>query len=124
MVDEFIAAGGSYFDTAWAYQGFEDAARQALVDRYPRDSYTIATKNAAWAPGQTADSARAQLDVSLGRLGTDYVDYYLFHSLDTSHVVAFEELGMWDWALEQKRAGKIRHLGSPSMTMRRCSTRS
>ena len=44
MVDMFMSAGFTYFDTAWAYAGSEDAIRQALVERYPRDSYQLATK--------------------------------------------------------------------------------
>ena len=69
MVDEFLAAGGTYFDTAWAYGGSEEAIRQALVERYPRDGYTLATKNAAWLGPKDADEAKAQLDVSLERSG-------------------------------------------------------
>ena len=42
LVDQFMEAGFTYFDTAWAYQGSEDAIRQALVERYPRDSFTLA----------------------------------------------------------------------------------
>ena len=48
MVDKFMEAGFTYFDTAWAYEGSEDAIRQALVERYPRESYQLATKMAAW----------------------------------------------------------------------------
>ncbi|MCI9086933.1 MAG: Fe-S oxidoreductase, partial [Clostridia bacterium] len=48
MVDMFMDAGFTYFDTAWAYAGSEDAARQALVERYPRERFQLATKNAAW----------------------------------------------------------------------------
>ena len=48
MVDHFLNAGFTYFDTAWAYAGSEDAIRQALVERYPRESFQLATKNAAW----------------------------------------------------------------------------
>ena len=46
MVDEFLARGFTYFDTAWMYNGFgsEKAARAALVERYPRESFTLATK--------------------------------------------------------------------------------
>ena len=47
MVDLFLEAGFTYFDTAWAYAGSEDAIRQALVERYPRESFQLATKNAA-----------------------------------------------------------------------------
>ena len=48
MVDLFMDAGFTYFDTAWAYEGSEDAARQALVERYPRESFQLATIYAAW----------------------------------------------------------------------------
>lgn len=47
MVDMFMDAGFNYFDTAWAYAGSEDAIRQALVERYPRERFLLATKNAA-----------------------------------------------------------------------------
>ena len=48
LVDEFLAAGFTYFDTAWAYPGSEEAIRAALVERYPRDKFQLATKLAAW----------------------------------------------------------------------------
>lgn len=65
MVDLFMQAGFTYFDTAWAYAGSEDAIRQALVERYPRDSFQLATKNAAWIDCQTAAEAYSQFDASL-----------------------------------------------------------
>ena len=48
MVDRFLEAGYNYFDTAWLYKGSEEIMRKALVDRHPRESYTVATKMAAW----------------------------------------------------------------------------
>ena len=48
MVDKFLEAGFTYFDTAWAYAGSEEAIRKALVERYPREKFQLATKNAAW----------------------------------------------------------------------------
>ena len=51
MVDLFLEAGFTYFDTAFVYPGSETAIRKALVERHPRDSYTLATKlNAKVAP--------------------------------------------------------------------------
>lgn len=44
MVDMFLEAGFTYFDTAWAYPGSEGAIRQALVERYPREKFQLATK--------------------------------------------------------------------------------
>lgn len=80
MVDLFLDAGFTYFDTAHVYQGSEDTMRKALVKRHPRDSYTIATK--LYAPSASSEKqARKQFETSLSRLGTDYVDYYLLHSL-------------------------------------------
>ena len=66
MVDAFIEAGGTYFDTAYVYHEGESevAMRKALVERYPRDSFTIATKCLAWAQ-LTAEDAKACLDTSL-----------------------------------------------------------
>ncbi len=58
MVDKFLDAGFTYFDTAWLYAGSEDATRQALVDRYPREKYQLATKIQ---PGRIARAVRRQL---------------------------------------------------------------
>ena len=54
MVDAFLAAGCTYFDTARAYGDSEAAIRQALVERYPRESFQLATKNAAWIKAKDA----------------------------------------------------------------------
>ncbi len=111
MVDKFLAAGFTYFDTAWIYQGSEDATRQALVERYPRGSFQLATKNAAWVDDKTREAAVAQFETSLKRLGTDYVDFYLLHNLGDNRSALFENLGLWDYVLEQKRLGRIKHVG-------------
>jgi len=111
MVDKFLAAGFTYFDTAWIYQGSEDATRQALVERYPRESFQLATKNAAWAECKTREDAMAQFETSLKRLGTDYIDFYLLHNLGDKRTELFEEFDMWTFALEQKKLGRIRHVG-------------
>lgn len=81
MVDLFMKAGFTYFDTAWAYAGSEDAIRQALVERYPRDSYQLATKNAAWIQCKTKEEAYGQFDTSLKQTGAGYFDFYLLHNL-------------------------------------------
>ena len=112
MVDLFMEAGHTYFDTAFVYHDGESevALGQALVARYPRESFTIATKCLAWAL-PSAKAARECLDVSLERLGTSYVDYYLLHNVGGQRTAKFDEYGMWDFAQEQKAAGKIRHVG-------------
>lgn len=112
MVDAFMEAGNTYFDTAFVYHEGESevALGKALVTCYPRESFTIATKCLAWAlPNKEA--AQECLDVSLKRLGTDYVDYYLLHNVGGKRTAKFDEYGMWDFAQEQKVAGKIRYVG-------------
>ena len=107
-----MASGNTYFDTAYVYHnGMSEAAlKEALVDRYPRDSYTIATKCLAWAQPDAA-SAKACFDTSLERLGVDYVDYYLLHNLGGKRTARFDEYGLWDYFAQKKAEGKIRYLG-------------
>ena len=68
MVDRFLEAGFTYFDTAWAYGGSEDAIRQALVERYPRERYQLATKNAAWNGCKSREDAQAQFEAHRRRI--------------------------------------------------------
>lgn len=112
MVDVFVEGGGTYFDTAFAYLegASERALRKALVERYPRESYTIATKCRAWSI-ESAEVAQRNLSGSLERMGLDYVDFYLLHNLGGARTPVFEEYGMWDFVREQKAAGKIRNWG-------------
>ena len=111
MVDLFMDAGFTYFDTAWAYAGSEDAIRQALVERYPRESYQLATKNAAWINCKTKEEAYAQFDVSLKQTGAGYFDFYLLHNLGEARTEYFDKFDMWNWVAEKKVAGLIKHVG-------------
>lgn len=113
MVDAFMAAGFTYFDTAYGYGGgaSERAAKEALVDRYPRESFLLATKLPAWAGVKTADEAKAMFDVSLERTGAGYFDFYLLHNLGEMRTQLFEDFGIWEFLAEKKKAGLIRHLG-------------
>ena len=110
MVDLFLEAGFTYFDTAYVYLGSETATRKALVERHPRDSFTLATKlNAAVAP--TEKAARKQFATSLERTGAGYFDYYLLHALMENNYERYEKLHLWDFVREQKEKGLIRNLG-------------
>lgn len=111
MVDRFMEAGFTYFDTAWAYAGSEDAIRQALVERYPRDSFQLATKNAAWINCKTREEAIAQFDTSLRQTGAGYFDFYLLHNLGESRTQYFDDFDLWTWVQEKKAEGLIRHVG-------------
>ena len=111
MVDLFMDAGFTYFDTAWAYAGSEDAIRQALVERYPRESFQLASKNAAWINCKTKEEAQAQFDISLQRTGAGYFDFYLLHNLGEGRSHYFDDFDMWSWINEKKEAGLIKHMG-------------
>ncbi|MBQ7545269.1 MAG: aldo/keto reductase [Synergistaceae bacterium] len=111
MVDEFMAAGFTYFDTAWAYPGSEDAIRQALVERYPRESFQLATKNAAWIGCKTQDDALEQYRTSLRQSGAGYFDFYLLHNLGDSRTKPFDDFDLWNYFLNEKKEGRIKHLG-------------
>lgn len=112
MVDAFIEGGGTYFDTAFVYHdgASEAALREALVKRYPREAYTIATKCLAWA-APDAQTAQSNLQTSLDRLGVDYVDFYLLHNVGGARTAKFDEYSMWDFAREMKAQGKIGNVG-------------
>ena len=111
MVDRFMDAGFTYFDTAWAYAGSEDAIRQALVERYPRESFQLATKNAAWINCKTREEAISQFDTSLRQTGAGYFDFYLLHNLGESRTKYFDDFDLWTWVQEKKAEGLIRHVG-------------
>ena len=111
MVDMFLKEGFTYFDTAWAYNGSEDAIRQALVERYPRDSFKLATKNAAWINCKTREDAINQFETSLQRTGAGYFDFYLLHNLGEHRTKSFDDFDMWSFVQEMKKEGKIKHVG-------------
>lgn len=113
MVDAFIAAGGKYFDTAFVYDEgrSEEAAKAALVDRYERGSYYLATKLCAWAGCDTEKNAKQEFYTSLERTGAGYFDFYLLHALQADTYKKYDEYGIWDFVKEQKAKGLIRHWG-------------
>lgn len=111
MVDMFLKEGFTYFDTAWAYNGSEDAIRQALVERYPRDSFKLATKNAAWINCKTREDAINQFETSLQRTGAGYFDFYLLHNLGEHRTKSFDDFDIWSFVQEMKKEGKIKHVG-------------
>ena len=113
MVDRFLEAGMTYFDTAYVYDdgGSERAARAALVERHPRDSFTLATKLCAWRDAPDEEAAKRQLYTSLERTGAGYFDYYLLHSIQTGNLQRYDDLHLWDFVQEQKAKGLIRHWG-------------
>lgn len=113
MTDEFIKAGFTYFDTAYGYLGgkSELAVNELLAKRYPRESYQLATKLPAWAGCKSAQQARDMFYTSLERTHAGYFDFYLLHNLGEDRTQVFEDYELWDFGLELKEKGLIKHLG-------------
>ena len=119
MVDAFLNAGYTYFDTSFVYHNgkSEEATRKALVERHPRDSFTVATKFPTFmlVPEEKIEETfQCQLD----NLGVDYIDYYLLHNIQTVYYDGYDGKGgivktthLFDHAKKWKEDGKIRHLG-------------
>ena len=113
MVDLFLDAGFTYFDTAYVYDNgeSEQAAKAALVDRYPRERYTLATKLNAWMGCHDEESAKQELFTSIERTGAGYIDYYLLHAVQKGNIQKFDDYHLWDFVREQKAKGLIKHWG-------------
>lgn len=112
MVDVFMENGFTYFDTAWMYMGFnsENVAKEALVDRYPRESFTLATKLHS-----NFFNSKEEMDkvfnTQLTKTGAGYFDYYLLHGIEENMLKKHEELDSFSWLLKKKEEGKIKHAG-------------
>ncbi|MBM6840424.1 aldo/keto reductase [[Clostridium] spiroforme] len=112
MVDTFLERGFTYFDTAWMYCNFhsEEATKECLVKRHPRDSYTIATKLHAGFLKTKEDRDRI-FNEQLKKVGVDYFDYYLLHDNGYDHDKIYEELDCYNWIVEKKAQGLVKHIG-------------
>ena len=113
MVDQYMQAGMNYFDTAYVYHGghSEEAVREAIAKRYPRESFMVATKLPAWCMKAPEDRDRI-FNEQLERCGLDYFDFYLLHSIeDGGNGETYEKLDCFSWGLQKKAEGMIRHFG-------------
>ena len=119
MVDAFLDAGYTYFDTSFVYHDgkSEEATRKALIERHPRDSFTVATKFPTFMlipEDKIEETFQSQLD----NLGVEYIDYYLLHNIQTEYYDGFDGKGgiikdthLFEHAKNWKAEGRIRHLG-------------
>ena len=112
MVDAFIEKGFTYFDTAWMYCGFnsESTVKTVLVDRYPRDSYTLATKLHAGFINSLEDRDKI-FEQQMQKTGVTYFDYYLIHGIEASMLPKYEQLDCFNWLLDKKAKGLVKHAG-------------
>lgn len=112
MVDEYLAAGFTYFDTLYFYHKrfSEVALRRALMDRYDRDAYVLADKLPSALIKQDGDQERI-FEEQFEKCGVDRFDYYLLHALGGQNSVNTDRVNSWDFLRRQRDAGRIGCLG-------------
>ena len=112
MVDSFMEQGFTYFDTAYMYHDgkSECMLKEALVERYPRDSFLVATKLPTMMLNEVADMERI-FNEQLERTGAGYFDYYLLHCLNKDLYETAKRLGAFDFVLQKKRDGLVKRFG-------------
>ncbi len=112
MTDTFIEKGFTYFDTAYPYHAFksEDAVREALVKRHPRNAFQLADKM----PVRMLNS-KEDLDIifqeQLQKCGVDFFDYYLLHNLGQNSYVQVKQYECFDFIRRKKIEGKVHYIG-------------
>lgn len=113
MVAYAMGNGINYYDTAWGYHsGNSEIVMGKVLNDYPRDSYYLATKF----PGydlSNMDKVEEIFEKQLEKCNTEYFDFYLFHNVCEMNIDAYlnEEYGIYKYLMEQKKNGRIRHLG-------------
>lgn len=111
MIDRAIACGVNYIDTAYPYHGGDSEPFVGRVlDKYPRNSYFLATKLPCWEVNSLED-AQKLFNSQLERLNKDYVDFYLLHALSKDRWHKMLELGVVEYCEKLKAEGKIRYFG-------------
>lgn len=119
MVDAFMEAGYQYFDTSYVYHNgkSEEAVRKAVVERYPREKFIIATKFPTFML-QKEDQIEPIFAEQLERLGVDYIDYYMLHNVQTVLYDGIDGKGgvigatnVFDHLKGWKENGKAKHIG-------------
>lgn len=112
MADHFMAKGFTYFDTAYVYGGgaSELAAKEAIVSRFPRESFQLADKLPVIDIKKEEDM-EAFVQTSLERTGAGYFDFYLLHALNASKVEICDKFNAWDYMLKLKERGIAKHVG-------------
>ncbi len=115
LIDYAMAHGVNYYDTSPVYmQGWSEKSTGIALKRHPRDKFLIATKLSNFS-NFTRENSIAMYRQSFIDLQVDYIDYYLLHSIGNGGIETFRaryiDNGMLDFLIEERRKGKIRHLG-------------
>ena len=113
MVDEAMTAGINYYDTAWGYHGGNsEPVMGKLLKAYPRNSFYLASKF----PGYDLSNMNKVAEIfekQLERCQVAYFDFYMFHNVCELNIDGYldAKFGIFDYLMEQKKNGRIRHLG-------------
>ena len=113
MVDYAMANGVNYYDTAWGYHnGNSETVLGKALAKYDHKDYYIASKF----PGydlSNFDRIEEIFEAQLEKCGVDYFDFYLFHNVCEMNIDKYldDEIGLRDFLVKQKEAGRIKHLG-------------
>lgn len=112
MIDAYMAAGFTYFDTAYPYhkEMSEDAVKRCLVDRYPRESFVLADKMPIIRVN-SSDDYQKYFDEQLKRCGVSYFDYYLLHNMGIDRYIKTTKFGGFEFISELKKKGLVRNIG-------------
>ena len=112
MVDMYLERGFTYFDTAWMYHGgaSETAIKEALVDRYPRDSFTLTTKLHAGF-FDTKEGRDEVFNKQLEKTGAGYFDFYLIHDIERGNYEKYTNLDCFNWIQKKRADGLVKHIG-------------
>ena len=116
LVDHAMAHGVNFYDTSPAYlRGKSEQATGIALKRYPRESYYVSTKLSNFAQATWSREASMKMyHDSMRELQVDYIDYYLLHSLGNDYrnfEQRYIDNGMLPFLQEERKAGRIRHLG-------------
>ncbi len=114
MVAQAFAGGVNYFDTAWFYHGGNsETVIGKILKEYPRDSFYLATKFPGIDPEHGRHSIRQVFETQLEKCGVDYFDFYLYHNVSDGRIdmMLDPQYGIHEYLMEQKRQGRIKHLG-------------
>ena len=112
-----MEAGVNYFDTAYPYHGGQsERVMGRVLSKYPRDSYNLATKYPGHQILSDGYNPAAIFEEQLEKCGVDYFDFYLLHNVNEKSMEVYmdPQWGIVDYFKEQKRLGRIRHLGFSS----------
>ncbi len=113
MIEYAYQNGVNYFDTAWGYHnGNSELTAGKCLSKYPRDSYYLATKFPGY-DNSNMPKVREIFAEQLKKCQTEYFDFYLFHNVYEGNIDDYlnPKFGILEYLLEQKKNGRIRHLG-------------